>query len=57
MYQRIWAGNRAAALNEIGRLQVRGRSFRSYFNELAGKVEAAPSCPDGIAEPAHGKAA
>lgn len=55
--QRIFAGNRAAALNEIGRARFRVEELRATWHDLAGLAESEPACPDGIARPAHGRAA
>jgi hypothetical protein len=59
-WQRIFAGNRRAALHEIERLRYLHQSFRAEFARLAGLFEEAEpvsDCPDGIAEPSHGVAA
>ena len=43
--QRMWAGNRAGAVNEIGRAQLRIGQLREAFLELAGIADTAPTDP------------
>ena len=47
--QRMWAGNRPAAINEIGRAHVRVAELREAFLELAGLADRTPSDPDTAA--------
>jgi predicted metal-dependent TIM-barrel fold hydrolase len=42
---RLWAGNRAAAVNEIGRAHHRIAELRQSFLDLAGIADRAPSDP------------
>lgn len=43
--QRMWANNRAAAVNEIGRAHLRIEQLRKAFLELAGIADRNPSDP------------
>lgn len=43
--QRMWAGNRAGAVNEIGRAYHRIEELRDAFLELAGIADTAPTDP------------
>ena len=47
--QRIFAGNRSAAVNEIGRAHVRIAEMRESFLELAGLGETSPTEPNTAA--------
>jgi hypothetical protein len=47
--QRMWSGNRAAAVNEIGRAHLRIAEMRGAFLELAGLGETTPSDPSNAA--------
>lgn len=49
---RVWAGNRAAAVNEIGRAHYRIRQLREAFLELAGIADRSPSDPSSAARAA-----
>lgn len=42
---RLWAGNRAAAVNEIGRAHHRINELRDAFRELAGIADTTPTEP------------
>jgi hypothetical protein len=44
--QRIFAGNRAAAVNEIGRAHVRVAELRESFMALAGIADRSPTEPN-----------
>lgn len=46
---RLWAGNRAAAVNEIGRAHLRVGQLRTAFLELAGIADRAPTEPTNAA--------
>lgn len=48
--QRLFAGNRAGAVNEIGRAHLRIAELRSAFLELAGIADRAPSDPSTSAQ-------
>lgn len=43
--QRLFAGNRAGAINEMGRAHYRVSELRSAFLELAGLADSTPSDP------------
>ena len=47
--QRLWAGNRAGAVNEIGRAHVRIAQLRESFLDLAGIADSTPSDPSNAA--------
>lgn len=47
--QRVFAGNRAGAVNEIGRALFRVEQLRVSFLELAGLAESAPTDPANAA--------
>lgn len=47
--QRMWAGNRAGAVNEIGRAHHRIEELRTAFLELAGIADSTPTDPPGAA--------
>lgn len=47
--QRMWAGSRAGAVNEIGRARVRIDELRQSFRALAGLADRAPSDPTDAA--------
>lgn len=50
--QRMWAGNRAGAVNEIGRARHRIDELRQSFLDLAGIADTTPSDPADAAESA-----
>lgn len=50
--QRIFAGNRAGAVNEIGRALFRVAELRGSFLELAGLSDTAPTDPSSAARAA-----
>lgn len=50
--QRVWAGNRAGAVHEIGRAGYRIEQLRSAFTDLAGLSDTAPTDPGVAARPA-----
>lgn len=47
--QRVFAGNRAAAINEIARALFRVTELRGSFLELAGLSDTTPTDPDTAA--------
>lgn len=47
--QRLFAGNRAAAVNEIGRAHLRVAELRDSFLALAGIADRAPTEPSAVA--------
>ena len=47
--QRMWAGNRPAAINEIARAHVRVAELRESFLALAGLADRTPSEPNTAA--------
>ena len=47
--QRIFAGNRAGAVNEIGRAHLRVEELRQSFLDLAGIADRSPTEPNAAA--------
>ena len=47
--QRMWAGNRAGAVHEIGRAHHRIQELRGAFLDLAGIADRAPTEPTNAA--------
>jgi hypothetical protein len=53
----VWSGNRAALLNELGRIGFELTERRDALANLTRMAEESHTCPDHITEPGHGKAA
>ena len=54
----VFSGNRAALINELGRIGFELTNRRESLAFLAGVADSAPALdPDGIAAPGHGAAA
>lgn len=54
----IFAGNRAAAIHELGRAGFELQESTGPMATLAAIAESAPTyCPDAITDPGHGRAA
>lgn len=57
LYELTWRQETGAALNLIGRLLFQLQGARASWAEFVALRHVEASCPDGIAQPAHGEAA
>ena len=52
----IWSGNRGAAIHALGRVGYEIGERTTALMQLTHMAESAAICPDGFAQPSHGKA-